>query len=881
MNVHGVPGGGSRWISLLALRGLSVFPSMVVSLQVGRPQSLSAVQDAMNGDGILMLAAQKDLRVEQPDPDDLFPMGTLVRIQQAVAEENGHLRLVVEGLARARIVQFVQVAPHFRVLVEPIAEPAPGDSREIEALVRSVMDRYERFVRLARRLRPENAQAMPAMAAVSPEQPGRLADQIAANLPVKLEDRQAVLDAVPLKERLEKLSRILHRETELLELERKIQLRVRKQVEKTHREYYLREQLKAIQKELGEEEEKGSETAELRARIKACGMPAEVEEKALKEVDRLEKMPPAAAEAAVVRNYVDWLASLPWSSKTEDHLDIAEARRVLDEDHYALEPIKERILEFLAVRQLTLGTKGPILCLVGPPGVGKTSLARSIARALGRKFVRVSLGGVRDEAEVRGHRRTYVGAMPGRIIQGMRQAGSRNPVFLLDEIDKMSADFRGDPSAALLEVLDPEQNSAFSDHYIEVAYDLSEVMFITTANTVYPIPRPLLDRMEVIVIPGYTEEEKVRIARDHLLTRVMEAHGLQPGDLAVSDEALRALVRRYTREAGVRNLERELAAICRKVARQVAEAAAGTAADGAAASAAKRLPRRVTARNLHEFLGPERFRYGTAEAESQVGVATGVGWTEYGGDVMAIEVSVLPGKGGLFLTGKLGEVMRESAQAGFSFIRSRAAALGVDPRFHENVDLHIHIPEGAVPKDGPSAGITMAAALASALTGVPVRRDVAMTGEITLRGRVLPVGGVKEKVLAAHRAGITTMILPAENRKDLRDIPANVRRRMTFVFVEDMDRVLQVALASPPAAVPAGAPASGASDGGTPGAAVAGGTSPAGGAAAAGGASGREGGRAVKPMRRVAVSGRSGKRARRAARKGERKSPGETSREAS
>ncbi len=783
MTYTGGQGQSGRFFPLIALRGLAVFPSTAVSLQIGRPQSLSAVSEALKGDGLMVAAAQKDLRQDNPQPHELFSVGTLIAVKEVTDEGNGILRAVVEGLARVRIVTFMPPPPHIRVAVEPLPEEAPSSRIEVEALAQSVLRRFEHLMRLSRQARDEETLDL------SVADPARLADRIAARLAVKVEDKQALLEAVGLKERLEKLSYILHRETELLELERKIQQRVRRQLEKSQREYYLREQLKAIQRELGEEDEGLSEIEDFRARIRKCGMPQAVEEKALREVERLAKMPSHAAEAVVVRGYLEWLTSLPWSRRTEDRLDLAYARQVLDQDHYGLEKVKERILEFLAVRKLVQSAKGPILCLVGPPGVGKTSLARSVAKALGRQFVRVSLGGVRDEAEIRGHRRTYVGSMPGRIIQGMRQAGSLNPVFLLDEVDKMSADFRGDPAAALLEVLDPEQNAAFSDHYIEVPFDLSEVLFITTANTTFTIPRALLDRMETIFLPGYTEEEKVHIARRHLWPKQLAAHGLSPEMVTVSDGALRELIRKYTREAGVRNLERELASICRKVARDIAEG------DGSSQ------PVSVTVSKLARFLGAARFRYGTAEAANQVGVCTGLGWTEYGGDVMAFEVTVMSGKGGLVLTGKLGEVMRESAQAAHSYIRSRAESLGIDARFHEIYDLHVHVLEGAVPKDGPSAGITMATAMISALTGIPVRRDVAMTGEITLRGRVLAVGGVREKVLAAHRAGITTMILPAENRADVNEVPANIRRRMRFVFVENMDQVLAVALtATVPAA---------------------------------------------------------------------------------
>lgn len=579
---------------------------------------------------------------------------------------------------------------------------------------------------------------------------------------------------------MKELGKILSREMEILDLERKINMRVRKQMEKTQKEYYLREQMRAIQKELGEKDERQAEVEELRERIAEANFPEEVEEKALKELDRLEKMPPMVAEAVVVRNYLDWLLSLPWTKETRDRLKLDKAEEILEADHYALEKPKERILEYLAIRKLATKIRGPIICFVGPPGVGKTSLGRSVARAMGRKFVRISLGGVRDEAEIRGHRRTYVGAMPGRIIQGMKQAGTKNPVFLLDEVDKMNADFRGDPSSALLEVLDAEQNHAFSDHYIEVPFDLSKVMFITTANVEHNIPRPLLDRMEVIHLSGYTEEEKVKIAERHLVPKQLKEHGLKPHHLQFSENALRDIIRQYTREAGVRNLEREIATICRKTAREVVND--------------KKYRVKVTAANVDAFLGIPRFHYGEKEKENEVGVATGLAWTEVGGEVLSVEVGILRGKGKITLTGKLGDVMKESAQAAFSFVRSRADNLQLDEDFHEKHDLHIHIPEGAIPKDGPSAGITMATALVSALTGRRIRHDVAMTGEVTLRGRVLPVGGIKEKVLAAHRVGIKTVIMPTENKKDLEEIPPNVKRKLNFVLVDHMDQVLNEAL---------------------------------------------------------------------------------------
>jgi len=752
---------------------------MVIHLDVGREKSVKAIDQAMLHNREIFLVTQKEAQTDEPGEEDLYQMGTVAEIKQLLKLPGGTFRVLVEGISRGKIKQYLGFEPYIQVLVEEYQESCEK-TPEIEALMRTAVSRFEEYIRMGKKVSPETAVSI-----VSIEEPGRLADLIASHVGFKVEDKQALLETVDVKERLEKLIEILSREIEILDLERKITLRVKKQMEKTQKEYYLREQMKAIQKELGEKDERLAETEELRQRIAEAHFPKEVEEKALKEVERLEKMPPMVAEAVVVRNYLEWLLALPWHKTTRDRLNLEVAERILNEDHYGLEKVKERILEYLAVRKLATKMKGPILCFVGPPGVGKTSLARSIARALGRKFVRISLGGVRDEAEIRGHRRTYVGALPGRIIQGMRQAGTKNPVFLLDEVDKMSSDFRGDPSAALLEVLDAEQNHSFSDHYIEVPFDLSKVMFITTANVEYNIPRPLLDRMEVIKISGYTEEEKVKIAQLHLIPKQLKEHGLKPHHLQISENAIRGIIREYTREAGVRNLEREIATICRKTAREVVKD--------------KNYQARVSAGNLASYLGIPRYRYGTAEKENVVGVATGLAWTEAGGEVLNVEVSVLKGKGNVTLTGKLGEVMKESAQAAFSYVRSRAQELGIPEDFHEKVDIHIHVPEGAIPKDGPSAGITMATAIASALTGRPVNCSVGMTGEITLRGRVLPVGGVKEKVLAAHRAGIKTVVLPVENKKDLEEIPANVKRKLKFVFVENMDEVLQEALLPLPA----------------------------------------------------------------------------------
>jgi len=747
---------------------------MVVHLDVGREKSVQAIEEAMIRDRKIFLATQKEAQNDNPAEDDVYQIGTVAEVKQLLKLPGGTIRVLVEGITRARACHYVSHEPYFQVEVEQYAEETKKNS-EIEALMRSLVYQFEQYVKLSKRIPPEAI-----VSVVSLEEPGRLADIIASHLSLRIEDKQSILESVNIMQRLERLCSIVARELEIVELERKINIRVRKQMEKTQKEYYLREQIKAIQRELGDKDERVAEGEELREKIAAAGLPEEVVEKALKEVERLEKMPPMVAESAVIRNYLDWLLALPWQKSTRDRLNIKTAEAILEEDHYGLKNVKERIIEYLAIRKLAKKMKGPILCFVGPPGVGKTSLGRSIACALERKFIRISLGGVRDEAEIRGHRRTYVGALPGRIIQGMRRAGSKNPVFLLDEVDKMSMDFRGDPSSALLEVLDPEQNNAFSDHYIEVPYDLSKVLFITTANVHYNIPRALLDRMEVINLFGYTEEEKVQIALRHLIPKQLKEHGLKKGILKFSENTIRKIIREYTRESGVRNLERQIAAICRKTAKQIATE--------------KPKKVHVTVQNLNQFLGAPRFRYGTAEQDDEIGVATGLAWTEAGGDILAIEVTICKGGGRLTLTGKLGEVMKESAQAGYSYVRSRFGEFSVDDDFHDKHDVHIHIPEGAIPKDGPSAGITIALALASALTKRKVRHDIAMTGEITLRGRVLPVGGIKEKVLAAHRAGIKIVILPEENKKDLDEIPKKVRDKIRFILVDHMDQVMEVAL---------------------------------------------------------------------------------------
>lgn len=763
-----------RIIPLLPLRGILVFPYMVIHLDVGRERSVKSIDEAMLRDREILLVTQKDAQTDEPGTEDIYQVGVIAEIKQLLKLPGGTFRVLVEGLSRGRILSYVSTEPFIRVLVEEYHENEEKTA-EIEALMRTVSSLFEQYVKLGKKIAPETAVSISAV-----DDPGRFADLITSQISLRVNDKQLILEAFDVKERLEKLNEILNREMEVLELERKINTRVRRQMEKTQKEYYLREQMRAIQKELGDKDDRASEVDDLREKIAAAHFPKDVEEKALKELERMEKMPPMVAEAVVVRNYLDWLLSLPWRKETRDSLNLTVAEKILDADHYAMEKPKERILEYLAIRKLATKMRGPILCLVGPPGVGKTSLAKSIARALGRKFVRISLGGIRDEAEIRGHRRTYVGALPGRIIQGMKAAGTKNPVFLLDEVDKMNADFRGDPSSALLEVLDSEQNHSFSDHFIEVPFDMSKVLFITTANVEYNIPRPLLDRMEVIKLPGYTEEEKVKIAERHLIPKQIKEHGLKQANLQISENATREIVREYTREAGVRNLEREIAAICRKTARVVVDD--------------RKYQARVSAASLAAYLGIPRYHWGTIEKENEVGVATGLAWTEVGGDVLSVEVSILKGKGNIILTGKLGDVMKESAQAALSYVRSRAQELSIPEDFHEKYDLHIHIPEGAIPKDGPSAGITIASAIASALSGRRTSRELAMTGEITLRGRVLPVGCIKEKVLAAHRVGIKKLIIPKENKKDLEEIPSNVRRKITFVLVENMDEVLREAL---------------------------------------------------------------------------------------
>ncbi len=767
----------AKSVPLLPLRGTLVFPHMVTPLEVGRERSIEAVEQSMLRDGRIVLAAQHQLAVEDPQPEDIYGVGTLCEIKQLLKVPEGQIRVLVEGLQRVTLEHIDDADGYYEAFITAVPETnGEMGSYEREALMRATRDEFEKYVRLSKKIPAEVL-----MSVSSIEDVHRFADTIASQLNVGFKEKQKLLEVFAVDKRLEAILGLLYREGEILGLEKNIQQRVRKQMEKAQREYYLREQIKAIQVELGERDEKGgTEAEELKDKLEKGKLPKEAKAKVLHEIHRLERMAPMAAEATVVRNYIDWMLSLPWSKRTKDRLDLNLAEELLDRDHYGLEKVKERVLEFLAVRQLTKSSKGPILCLVGPPGVGKTSLAQSVGTALNRSFSRLSLGGVRDEAEIRGHRRTYIGSMPGRIIQTMKTVGSLNPVIVLDEVDKLASDFRGDPASALLEVLDPEQNHRFGDHYLEVPFDLSEVLFITTANVLHSIPPALRDRMEVIEIPGYTEYEKFEIAKRHLWPKQLENNGLKADQLQISDNTIYRIINEYTKEAGVRTLERRLGTVCRKVATEIVK--------GQVTSA------RITVSNLHKYLGVPRYHHSAVNEEDKVGVATGLAFTQVGGETLTIEVTVVDGKGKLTLTGKLGEVMQESAQAALSYLRSRAVELGIDPKFHESCDIHMHIPEGAIPKDGPSAGITIATALASALTNRPVRHELSMTGEITLRGRILPIGGVKEKLLAAHRAGITHVLLPTENEKDLEEIPASVLGKLQISFVEHMDEVLARAL---------------------------------------------------------------------------------------
>src|SRR5690625_3565875 len=762
-------------LPLLPLRGLLLFPSMVLHIDVGRKRSITALEHAMLDDQLIFLSAQKKVDIDEPKQDDIYTIGTVVKINQMLKLPNGTIRVLVEGMYRAEINAYIDAEKdYYQVDIRKITE-IQGDATKEEALMRALLRQFKQYIKVSRKLNDET------YATVSDiEEPGRLADMITSHLSLKLREKQTLLEIKHVTDRLEKLLKIISDEKKVLNLEKKIGEHVKSSMEKTQKEYYLREQLKAIQKELGETNGELTEVERLREKITEANMPQRILDVALKEVDRFEKVPQSSAESSVIRNYLDWLISLPWSEETEDTIEIQHAQKILDEDHYGLEKVKERILEYLAVQKLTNSIRGPIICLVGPPGVGKTSLAKSIARSINRNFVRISLGGVRDEAEIRGHRRTYIGAMPGRIIQGMKHAETINPVVLLDEIDKIASDMRGDPSAAMLEVLDPEQNSQFSDHFIEETYDLSNVLFVATANSVTNIPGPLLDRMELISLAGYTEIEKTHIAKEHLIPKQIKENGLTKSQIQIRDEALLTVIRRYTREAGVRDLERTISSICRKAAKMIIS------------GEKKRVI--VTDNVLLEMLGNYKYSYGLMEKTNQIGTATGLAYTAFGGDILSIEVAHYPGKGKLVLTGKLGDVMKESAQAAFSYIRSRIDELKVPVDFHEKNDIHIHVPEGATPKDGPSAGITIATALISSLTGTPVNKEVGMTGEITLRGRVLPIGGLKEKSLSAHRSGLKTIIIPKENEKDIDDIPESVRKDLTFVPVTHLDEVLKHAL---------------------------------------------------------------------------------------
>ncbi|MEK6531478.1 MAG: endopeptidase La [Deltaproteobacteria bacterium] len=762
-------------LPLLPVRDVVIFPFMIVPLFVGRERSINAVDSALTKDRLVFAATQKDVVKEDPDPEDMYTTGTVCMIMRMLKVPDGRVKILVQGLARAAIKDFMQTRPSYTVTLSKIKE-APVSSPmtlELEALMRNVRDQLEKLASFGK---PVFQEVM--MVLDNIQDSGRMADLVAANLGLKIDEAQAVLEILDPVKRLEKVSEYLVKELQVAQMQMKIQTQAREEMDKTQREYYLREQLRAIKTELGDMEEATEEMEEFREKVKAAKMPQDVGKEALKQVDRLEMMHPDAAEAALIRTYLEWLVELPWSKYTKDTLDIEKAKGVLDDDHYDLEKVKERILEYLAVRKLQKKTKGPILCFVGPPGVGKTSLGKSIARAMGRKFVRISLGGIKDEAEIRGHRRTYVGALPGRIIQGIKQAGTSNPVFMMDEIDKIGMDFRGDPSSALLEVLDPEQNNAFSDHYLNLPFDLSKVMFIATANMADPIPGPLLDRMEVLELPGYTEEEKIEIARKYIVGRQLQEHGLTKKLLSISDDAIRSVISEYTKEAGLRNLEREVASICRKVAKNVASG--------------RKDPVAITPETVNEYLGVPKYLPEAEQEIDEVGVATGLAWTPVGGEILHIEATIMNGKGQLTLTGHLGDVMKESAHAALSYARSRAKRFNLDGDFYKNLDIHIHVPSGAIPKDGPSAGITMAAALISALTQTPLNKDVAMTGEITLRGRVLPIGGVKEKCLAALRAKIKTVIIPDRNVKDLEDIPKDIRGKLEFKPVKHMDEVLDI-----------------------------------------------------------------------------------------
>jgi len=750
---------------------------MIVPLFVGREKSVRALEAVMRDDKQILLVAQRNASQDDPGADDLYQIGTVSTVLQLLKLPDGTVKVLVEGGRRARIVGFKETESHFEAYATTV-EDAPAQPAEAEALARTVVSQFEQYIKLNKKIAPEVLVSINQI-----DDPAKLADTVAAHLSLKIPEKQELLELPGMTSRLERVFAHMESEIGVLQVEKRIRNRVKRQMEKTQREYYLNEQLKAIQKELGEGEDGKDESAEIEAKIKATKLSKEAREKAMAELKKLKTMSPMSAEATVVRNYLDWILSIPWKKRSKIKNDIVEAEKVLDADHYGLDKVKERIIEYLAVQSRSPKIRGPILCLVGPPGVGKTSLGKSIAKATGRNFVRMSLGGVRDEAEVRGHRRTYIGSMPGKVIQGMKKAKTSNPLFLLDEIDKLGADWRGDPSSALLEVLDPEQNGTFADHYLEVDYDLSDVMFVTTANSLR-MPQPLLDRMEIIRIPGYTEDEKIEIAKRHLVQKQSDANGLKPGEWSISEDAIRDLVRYYTREAGVRNLEREIGALARKAVREIVSKKATKLA--------------ITSKNLEKFAGVHKFRYGEAEAVDMVGVVTGLAWTEVGGEILTIESVMVPGKGGVKQTGKLGDVMQESVSAAMSYVRSRATSFGIKPTLFERRDIHLHVPEGATPKDGPSAGIAMATSIVSVLTGIPVRRDVAMTGEITLRGRVLPIGGLKEKLLAALRTGTTTVFIPKDNEKDLTEIPDNVKKGLKIIPVSHVDEVIAAALVRKP-----------------------------------------------------------------------------------
>ncbi len=762
-------------LPMIPLRGLSVFPYMVLHFDVGREKSINALEEAMMNDQLIFLSAQVNAETDIPTKDDFYKVGTVAKIKQMLKLPGDAIRVLVEGLSRGVIEEILSEDPHFKCEIIEVYEEDSEITEELEALMRAVLAKFEEYLALNSKISPE---IYPSVASI--EEPGRLADIITSHLDIRTEHKQEILEAFHIEERLDILHKILLRENEVLKIERDINIKVRSQINKVQKEYYLKEQLRAIQEELGQDENTEEEIDAYLKKLKKLNLPKKTNEKVEKEINRLSKIPSSSAESGVIRSYVEWILDLPWNKQTKDKIDIKYSQKTLDEDHYGLDKVKERVLEFLAVRKLSNSMKGPILCLVGPPGVGKTSIAKSISRALKRNFVRMSLGGVRDEAEIRGHRRTYIGAIPGRIISAIKDAESNNPVFLFDEVDKIGADFRGDPASALLEVLDPEQNKEFTDHYLEVPFDLSNVMFVTTANTTDTIPRPLLDRMEVIEISGYTEEEKVNIAQKYLVPKQKKEHGLSGKNLSLSEQVIRDVINYYTRESGVRNLERQIANICRKAAKKIVE------------DNIKNV--RANSGNLEKYLGKKKYRYDIIEAGNEIGVTTGLAWTIVGGDTLSIETTIMEGSGKLVLTGQLGDVMQESAKAGISYIRSRANELDIDSNFYKDYDLHIHIPEGATPKDGPSAGVTMCTSVISALSKIPTDKNVAMTGEITLRGKVLPVGGIKEKVLAAHRAGIKKVLLPHENEKDIDDIPENVRKNLDFVLLDNMDEVLQHAL---------------------------------------------------------------------------------------